>query len=204
MKHYFLTALLLLAVTLGASAQKAKNNRSTDAQPASYKVDPLHSSLVFVLGYKMSEFHGSFGEMTGTINMADEDKFTTATVEFSVPIASINTNSKTRDGHLQGERYFNSADAPLATFKSSYIKNLGDNKYEVTGDLTLAGKTLAQTIYVTLLDRGEVKDQNDKAMTLLGINANFSFNRSNFGITGGLPLVADKVEVTSSLSMVKQ
>lgn len=203
MKNYLLTALFLLAVTLGATAQKSKNSKSAPSA-ATYKVDALHSSLVFVVGYKMSEFHGSFGEMTGTINLADESDFTTAVVDFSVPIASINTNSKTRDGHLQGERYFNSAEAPLATFKSNYVKNLGDNKYEVTGDLTLGGKTLAQTIYVTLLDSGVVKDQNGKAMDLMGINANFSFNRSNFGITGGLPLITDKVEVKGGLSMVKQ
>lgn len=203
MKNYLLTALFLLAVILGASAQKSKKSKS-EPSAATYKVDALHSSLVFVVGYKMSEFHGSFGEMTGTINLADEADFTTAEVDFTVPIASINTNSKTRDGHLQGERYFNAAEAPLAAFKSTYIKNLGDNKYEVTGDLTMGGKTLAQTIYVTLLDSGEVQDQNGKVMSLMGINADFSFNRSNFGITGGLPMITDKVEVTGSLSMVKQ
>ncbi|MFK7796588.1 MAG: YceI family protein [Aureispira sp.] len=203
MKHYLLTVLFLLAVTLGASAQKAKNGKSAP-KAAMYKVDALHSSLVFVVGYKMSEFHGSFGEMTGTLKLEDEQDFTTAQVDFSVPIASINTNSKTRDGHLQGEGYFNTAEAPLASFKSSYIKSLGDSKYEVTGDLTVAGKTLAQTIHVTLLDRGVVKDQNGKAMNLLGISTQFSFNRSNFGITGGLPLITDKVEVKGGLSMVKQ
>jgi polyisoprenoid-binding protein YceI len=202
MKQYLLAAFMLLAVTFSSNAQK--NKKSDEAQFAEYKVDALHSSLVFVVGYKMSEFHGSFGEMTGSISLEDESDFTTAQVEFSVPIASINTNSKTRDGHLQGERYFNAAAAPLATFKSNYIKSLGDNQYEVTGDLTLGGKTLAQTIYVTLLDNGVVKDQNGKAMTLMGINANFSFNRSNFGITGGLPMVADKVDVSGSLSMVRQ
>lgn len=203
MKHYLLTALFLLAVTLGASAQKAKNGKSAP-KAATYKVDALHSSLVFVVGYKMSEFHGSFGEMTGTLKLEDEQDFTTAQVDFSVPIASINTNSKTRDGHLQGERYFNSAEAPLASFKSSYVKSLGDSQYEVTGDLTVAGKTLAQTIHVTLLDSGEVKDQNGKSMSLLGISTQFSFNRSNFGITGGLPLITDKVAVKGGLSMVKQ
>ena len=199
MKNYILTALFLVTFFGGAHAQKSK---AGDA--ATYKVDALHSSLVFVVGYKMSEFHGSFGEMTGAIKLANEDDFTTAEVDFSVPIASIKTNSKTRDGHLQGERYFNAAEAPLATFKSNYIKNLGNNKYEVTGDLTIGGKTLAQTIYVTLLDTGVVKDQNGKAMTLMGINTNFSFNRSNFGITGGLPLITDKVEVKGGLNMVKQ
>lgn len=201
MKTYLLTALFLFAVTLGASAQKSKKS---EVNAAAYKVDALHSSLVFVVGYKMSEFHGSFGEMTGSIDLDNEDDFTTAQVNFSVPIASINTNSKTRDGHLQGERYFNSAEAPLATFKSTYVKNLGDNKYEVTGDLTIGGKTLAQTMQVTLLDTGEVKDQKGKAMTLMGINTSFSFNRSNFGIMGGLPLITDKVEVKGALSMVKQ
>ena len=142
--------------------------------------------------------------MKGSAKLEDASDFGTAQIEFAVPLASINTNSETRDGHLQGERYFNAAKAPEATFKSNYVKSLGNNQYEVTGDLSLAGKTMAQTILVTILDQGEVADQSGKKQTLMGVNAEFSFNRSNFGVSGGLPLIGDEVKVKGSLSMAKQ
>lgn len=196
MKYTIFATLLLLAMSNTAFAQKNK--------PATYEVDPLHSSLVFSLGYKMSNFYGSFGEMKGQATLADPTDFGTAQVEFSVPLASVNTNSKTRDGHLQGERYFNAAAAPIATFKSNAVKSLGNNQYEVTGDLSLAGKTLAQTILVTVMDMGEVADQSGKKQTIMGVKAEFAFNRSNFDITGGLPYIGDEVKIQSSLSMIKQ
>lgn len=196
MKHAILTLSVLLALSQTLVAQKVK--------PATYEVDPLHSSLVFTVGYKLSDFSGSFGEMKGSAALADENDFGTAQIEFEVPLASVNTNSKTRDGHLQGERYFNAASAPKATFKSNHVKSLGNDQYEVTGDLSLAGKTMAQTILVTILDKGEVADQSGKKQSLMGVSAEFAFNRSNFGVSGGLPLIGDEVKVKGSLSMAKK
>ncbi len=196
MKHAMITIFIFLVLGQSVFAQKAK--------PATYDVDPLHSSLVFTVGYKLSDFSGSFGEMTGSAVLADEDDFGTAQIAFEVPLASVYTNSETRDGHLQGERYFNAGAAPKATFKSNHVKSLGNNQYEVTGDLSMAGKTLAQTILVTILDKGEVADQSGKKQMLMGVSAEFTFNRSNFGITGGLPLIGDEVKIKSSLSMAKK
>lgn len=196
MKHAIITLSVLLALSQNTIAQKTK--------AATYDVDPLHSSLVFTVGYKLSNFSGSFGEMKGFAALANENDFGTAQIEFEVPLASVNTNSKTRDGHLQGERYFNAGVAPKATFKSTHVKSLGNDQYEVTGDLSMAGKTLAQTILVTILDKGEVADQSGKKQSLMGISAEFAFNRSNFGISGGLPLIGDEVKVKGSLSMTKK
>lgn len=196
MKYTILSILFLLALSSTTFAQKYN--------AAAYEVDPLHSSLIFTVGYKMSDFSGSFGKMTGKATLEDETDFGTAIIEFSVPLASINTNSETRDSHLQGERYLNASASPIATFKSTHIKSLGNNQYAVTGDLSIAGKTLAQTILVTILDQDEVADQSGKPQTLMGVNAEFTFNRSNFGITGGLPLIGDEVAIKGSLSMVKK
>lgn len=175
---------------------------TTFAQSATYNVDPSHSSLVFSVSYNYSDFYGSFSEMEGSVKFEKEGDFTTSKVQFSVPIASINTNNKTRDGHLQGDRYFNAEKAASATFKSTYIKPLGDNVYEMTGELSVAGTTMAQTVRVEVLGKGMVGEK-DKQQAVMGVKATFSFNRSNFGVTGGLPTIADKVDVVASLNMVK-
>lgn len=164
-----------------------------------YNVDGGHSSLVFSLGYNFSEFYGSFGEMEGKATLADEKDFSTAQVEFSVGVGSINTNSDGRNNHLQGEEYLKGEKNPTATFKSTHIKSLGDNSYEMTGNLSIAGKTLSQTVLVKITGKGQGKKGN-----IMGVKATFSFNRSNFGITGGIPKLADKVDIVASLHMIQE
>ncbi|WMX17312.1 MULTISPECIES: YceI family protein [unclassified Aureispira] len=193
MKNILLIALLLCTTTL-----------FTQAQDATYTVDGAHSSLVFAVGYKFSDFHGSFGDIAGKVALKDEKDFSTAAVDFTVQIASINTNSETRDGHLQGERYFNAEKAATATFKSNYIKPTGHNTYEMTGDLSIAGTTLSQTVTVVIKGQGEVEGKDGKKSSIMGAEATFDFNRSNFGIKGGLPTIADNVKVTVALTLVKE
>lgn len=201
MKSILFTALLLFSATLFTQAQ---GTAKTEDGGSTYAVDAIHSSLVFVVGYKLSDFHGSFGEIAGKAVLKDEKDFSTANVEFTVQIASINTNSETRDGHLQGERYFNAEKAAAATFKSTYIKPTGHNTYAMTGDLTIAGKTMSQTVTVEVKGQGEIEGKDGKKSSIMGVKAMFNFNRSNFGITGGLPMIADNVEVTAALTLVKE
>lgn len=191
MKKTFFIPVLMLFLAYTGSAQ------------STYVVDGKHSALVFSVGYNYSEFWGSFGNMQGKVVLKDEKNFATATVEFWLDMNSINTNSEARDGHLQSERYLNTAKDSSATFKSKYIKPLGDNSYEMTGDLTIGGKTLSQTVLVKVTGQGEV-GEGDKRRTIMGFKVNFSFNRSNYGIMGGLPSVTDKVDIIMSLHTVKE
>ena len=200
MKNILFSALLLFSATVFTQAQ---GTAKTD-EGITYVVDGMHSSLVFSVGYKLSDFHGSFGEIAGKAVLKDEKDFSTANVEFTVKVASINTNSETRDGHLQGERYFNAEKAATATFKSTYIKPTGHNTYAMTGDLTIAGITLSQTVNVEVKGQGEVEGKDGKKSGIMGIKATFNFNRSNFGIKGGLPSIADNVEITVALTLEKK
>ncbi|MFT5646381.1 MAG: polyisoprenoid-binding protein YceI [Aureispira sp.] len=200
MKNILFSALLLFSATVFTQAQETAK---TD-EGVTYVVDGMHSSLVFSVGYKLSDFHGSFGEIAGKAVLQDEKDFSTAQVEFTVQIASINTNSEARDGHLQGERYFNGEKAATATFKSTYIKPTGHNTYAMTGDLTIAGMTLSQTINVEVKGQGEVEGKDGTKSSIMGVKATFNFNRSNFGVKGGLPSIADNVEITAALTLGKE
>lgn len=202
MKNILLTALLLFSAILSTQAQGAAKTDGGDG--VTYIVDGTHSSLVFSLGYKFSDFHGSFGAIEGKAVLEDEKDFSTAQVEFTVQIASINTNSEGRDGHLQGERYLNAEKAATATFKSTYIKPTGHNTYAMTGDLMIAGTTLSQTVNVEVKGQGEVEGKGGKKSSIMGVKATFNFNRSNFGIKGGLPSIGDNVEVTAALTLGKE
>jgi polyisoprenoid-binding protein YceI len=191
MKNIFFSIIAVLFFSITTNAQ------------STYKVDPSHSSLVFSLGYNLSDFYGSFGEMEGQAVLKDEKDFGTAEVTFTTQVTSINTNSKGRDGNLQTERYLNAEKNPAASFKSKHIKPLGDNKYEMTGDFTLGGTTLSQTVLVEVKGQSVIGEGEDKK-SIMGVKVTFSFNRSNFGITGGIPTMSDKIDIIASLHMIKE
>ena len=70
----------------------------------------------------------------------------------------------------------------------------------MTGDLTIAGKTLSETVLVKVLGKGKT----ERAGEIMGIKATFSFNRSNYGIGGGIPVMSDKTNIIASVQLVKE
>jgi len=85
----------------------------------------------------------------------------------SVDVSSIKTGNKTRDGHLQAEKYFNADKYPKITFKSSQITS-SDTGFNSTGELTIKGITNNVTIPFTF--------KNDV------FKGEFKIHRANFGL----------------------
>ncbi len=67
------------------------------------------------------------------------EDFTDAEVWFSADAASINTGVPDRDNHLRSADFFDAANHPKLTFKSTGIKKTGSENYKLTGDLTIRG-----------------------------------------------------------------
>jgi polyisoprenoid-binding protein YceI len=104
-----------------------------------WKVDNVHSSVKFTVSHLViSEVEGNFKTFTGTFTSIKPD-FTDAAIDFSVDIASINTDNDMRDKHLKSADFFDADKFPKMTFKSTAFKLLSGNKYELTGKLTIHG-----------------------------------------------------------------
>src|SRR3954467_4582380 len=87
-----------------------------------WKLDPAHSHAEFKVKHMMiSNVKGSFTGLTGTLyeNAADP---TLSTIEASIDIASINTGDAQRDAHLKSADFFDAAQYPTMTFKSTSVK----------------------------------------------------------------------------------
>jgi polyisoprenoid-binding protein YceI len=69
-----------------------------------------------------------------------------AQVTASVDISSMKTDSDTLTGHLMGPKFFNSENAPQATFTSYNLKKVGEGLYKVTGELTIKGVSQVITL----------------------------------------------------------
>lgn len=143
-----------------------------------YDVDPTHSGVVFKVRHRgVSSFYGQFSTIQGTIEF-DKLHIERSSMELVVPIKSILTGDRTRDGHIKGADFLNMRQYPEASFVSSEIKELSEGVYSVTGDFTLGGKTA-----VVVARLSDVQSALVNGSKLMGFEASFSIKRSDFGIT---------------------
>jgi polyisoprenoid-binding protein YceI len=158
-------------------------------------VDPVHSSVVFrVKHVNTSWFMGTFDVIEGTVTI-DASKPETGSVQLKIPVASVDTNNKNRDGHLQNNDFFNSKENPDITFKSSKIAKK-DKMLEVTGELAMAGKKKEITIPVEFVGEGEMQGKR------VGYSTTFTIKGgTDFGMPGFKKGLGDEVTLIVNLEL---
>ena len=182
-------AMLVLASGLAASPVAAET----------LVIDPVHSDASFQVRHFVSNVRGRFTDFTGTI-VADPAKPETATVEFTIKAASIDTAQPGRDKHLRSADFFDAEKFPEITFRSTKVTATGKNKYDVTGNLTMHGVTKSITLPVTYLgNTGAGPDAK------FGFETTATVNRKDFGIVwnkamdNGGYVLGDDVTVTINI-----
>jgi polyisoprenoid-binding protein YceI len=188
------SAALLAAATLIASAGFA--------QTSNWKIDPVHSSIEFRIAHMgVSHVNGSFSNPTGVVHL-DEKDITHSSVEASFDAKTVNTSSDARDNHLKSPEFFNVAQFPTITFKSTSITKVS-GKLQLTGDLTLAGVTKPVTL---LLDGPAPPQKGMHDAIISGFSATGTLSRKdfNFGQKYGPPMLGDDVTFTIDIEMDKQ
>ena len=110
------------------------------AESATYAVDPTHTFVTFEINhFGASVNRGRFDKKEGTVQFDRAGK--TGKVEISFDATSINSGTPAFDKHLQSADLFNAAQHPKITFVSDKFSFNGDKVSEVSGQLTLLGKT---------------------------------------------------------------
>jgi len=168
-------------------------------------VDNAHSSVKFSVSHLViSDVEGNFKKYTGEVSAAKPD-FTDASVDFSVDVASINTDNDMRDKHLKSPDFFDVEKYPSMTFKSTSVKKLSGNKYELNGDLTIHGVTKPVKFDVSY--GGTVND--GMGNTKAGFKAKTVINRFDYGLkwskateAGGM-VVGKDVTIDMNLEFAK-
>jgi polyisoprenoid-binding protein YceI len=170
-----------------------------------WKLDKTHSNVKFTVSHMVvSEVEGSFKMFDGSL-VASKADLSDAVINFSVDVASVNTDNERRDGHLRSDDFFNAEKFPKMTFVSKSMKPLGGNKYALTGDLTMRDVTKSVTFDVTY--GGQV---NTGRGIKAGFKAKATIDRLAFGqkfnsvIEAGGAVVSKDVEITIFAEMDKQ
>lgn len=179
------------------------------AQAETYAIDPFHTHPQFEIDHLgFAKLRGMFSKTTGkfTIDRAAR----TGSLEVTIPTATVHTGDierdgrpRTRDEHLRTADFFNSAEFPTMTFKSTAVKFVGDNPEVIEGNLTLLGVTKPVSLKVERWRCGPDPRTQGKRYQCGG-NASGSFNRSDFGMKFGIPNVGDEVNLWMSFYGFRQ
>lgn len=187
---------LLLATALFAFAGGAF------AAPVSYKIDPKHTNvLASWTHFGFSNPTVNFGQADGTI-VYDAAKPAASSVQVKLPLTGLSALADQFYDHLTSADWFDAAQYPDATFKSTKVEAAGKGKLKVTGDLTVKGVTKPVVLDVTVNASGP--HPMTKAQSI-GFDATGTVKRSDFGLGKYAPNVSDEVRlrITTEASVAK-
>ncbi len=191
------TVLTLALAGFAATAQVKPAAAPSASAANQYSVDDVHSCALFrVQHFGAGQFWGRINGVSGTFTLADD----AAKCAFSVDVAvdSIDTSNEKLDGHLKSPDFFNAAEFPTMTFRSTSAKKTASGMLEVAGAFTLHGVTKPITAMIEVTGQAE-----DGARG--GAEAIFTIKRSEFGMNYGVEkgALGDSVRVVVNLEGVK-
>jgi len=155
----------------------ANNANANAAAAVNFKIDPAHAFVMFKVGHLgVGTAWGMIKDPKGTLTLAPD----ALTINLELDIAKMDSANAKRDEHLQGPDFFNAAQFPKATFKSTSSKPLENGNFEVTGDFTI--RDVTKSVTVTLNKVGE-KDLGQRFGYRAGFDTQFNINRFDYGVS---------------------
>jgi polyisoprenoid-binding protein YceI len=165
-----------------------------------YKVDPAHTSVSFKIKHlAVTNVHGRFNDVSGRLRY-DPDSSGNSAIEIKVNAASVDTAVSKRDEHLRSSDFFDVKKFPYIEFKSTSVKKVDAENYEVSGNLTLHGVT--RPLKVSVVKTGE--GQDPWGGYRVGFETEFTIRRSDFGMKTMLVNVGNKVRISVSVEAVRK
>lgn len=151
-------------------------------------VDISKSEIKFVSKQMNVPVDGLFRKFDAQF-VFDPDKLANSKAQISVEVGSIDTGSTEGDAEVQRKPWFNAKEFPKVTFVSTGVKSVGAGRFEVSGKLTIKGKSKDMTAPFTA--------KPVTGGTLL--EGAFTMKRTDFGIGEGPwadpDTVAEEVQV---------
>jgi len=182
-------AAITLSIALPVSALAADG----------YTIDPAHTFPHFTISHLgFSTMHGRFDKTSGKVSLDRAAK--SGSVDIAIETASISTGFAKRDEHLRGPDFFNAAEFPAISYKSTAVHFKGDTPVSVDGNLTISGVSKPVSLNIDAFNCGT--NPMSKKDTC-GAAASAQIKRSDFGVKYGLPNVGDDVKLEFEIEAIK-
>lgn len=171
-----------------------------------WKLDPAHSEVTFKVKHLMiTNVKGEFRTFEASI-ISEGNDFADAEVKVEIEADSIFTNNESRDGHLKSADFFDVENHKKIVFKSTEVKQINSELYQLTGDLTIKGISIKVNLGVEF--GGIIIDPygNEKA----GFSISGKINRKEWGLTwnspleGGGVMLSDEIKINAEVQFIKE
>lgn len=170
----------------------------------SYTIDPNHTQVVFSWHhFGFSTPSAMFSNIQGTV-LVDEDTPANSSVNVSIPVKSLDTGVPVLNEHLLTKpQYFKADKFPEITFKSTEIRNVerNDNEFDLVGTLTINGIS-KQVVLEAKVNKVGTQPMWGNAPAI-GVSAETTIKRSDFGMGAFVPAVSDALEVDITLEAIE-
>jgi polyisoprenoid-binding protein YceI len=143
-----------------------------------YGLDPVHSTFGFRVRHNgVSTFRGQFEQVEASLQ--------NGVLEGTVQVESVKTVIPQLKEHLLSPDFFNAAEAPTISFRSTDVRLSDDGTVEVDGDLTLRGVTKPITATGTL-----ASGLGMRGTEVVGLDLEATIDRRDYGLNWQAPLPA--------------
>jgi polyisoprenoid-binding protein YceI len=179
---------------------------AVQAEPVSWRIDPLHSSAQFSVKHLMiSTVRGQFGGVKGSV-LYDPKNPAMTTVEATIDCSTVNTGEPKRDADLKTAEFFDVKHYPVMKFKSKRVEATSAGNLKLTGDLTINAVTRE---VVLDLEGPSPQIRDAQGRDKIGVSGVTKISRKDFGITynpiletGGVT-VSDEVSIMLEIELIK-
>jgi len=170
------------------------------APPRAWDIDTSHATAGFRVRHLMvSHVRGHLGPVSGTV-FIDEGDPARSRVEVAIDARGLDTRDAKRDEHLRSADFFDIANHPTVTFRSTQVeapRGLGET-LRVTGDLTIRGITRPVTLEVEGLAPAIQDPWGNRRR---GVTARGRINRKDWGLKWNLAIEAGGVAVGDEVTI---
>lgn len=156
-----------------------------------WNLDPAHTTASFTIRHAgISRVRGVFDEVEGSLVVGEsyEDLRFSADIQ----VASVDTGNDGRDDHLRSPEFFDAAQFPVMTFRTTEV-----SKGTLTGELTLHGET--RPVELELEFEGTATDPF--GVYRAGFSGSTKISRKDFGLTWNAALEAGGVMVSDDVKI---
>ena len=202
-------ASLLLALSLAAvpvAAQQMPTKAPGEPIPSrvtagTYKVEPSHTQVLFTVTHLgFTNYTGQFVNPTGTL-VLDPKNPARDTLDIRFPIAQVSTTVGRAERASAKARILRRGEISRRAVRLDGGPRERQTA-EISGNLTLKGVTKPVTLHARFIGAGPAPMGPPKLN--IGFAATTSIKRSDFGISYGVPLVSDRVDLVINAAFVAE
>ncbi|MGD8326564.1 MAG: YceI family protein [Sphingomonadales bacterium] len=125
--RYFVVLIVLLV-----------SSQTAWAKPPRWEVDENRSSLAFIFMQEGGTYRGTFERFTSDI-LFDPQDLKASHAKVVIDLTSLNAGNEERNDALRSSDWFYLKKFPTAEFKTTSFQHLADNRYDVSGVLSIRG-----------------------------------------------------------------